>query len=152
MITQTMSQIATELTATLTVEERPVEWSGVVPGDAVVADYGDGEDMAWVRLVTSYNSEFVGVVDERVGACATGFGVELEVGILRCFSPDPQGLEDHELLAMAEIQHLDMMTIRKVLICTQAYGEKDFILGAYRPLGPMGDMYGGAWTVMLGLV
>jgi hypothetical protein len=130
---------------------------GVLPGDAVVADYvGEGcEDacgMAWVRLVTAYPSNGVGRIAEGVGNCGKELGADLEIGFLRCLpEPDADGTPPthEEMLEAVEQQTADMFTMLKAVTCCDALSSKDYILSAYTPTGPMGLIYGGTFTVRL---
>lgn len=132
-------------------------WSGVIPGDGVVADYaGDCADacgMAWVRLTQMYPSQAVGVVDTTVGNCSASLGLDIEVGILRCMMVMEDGgpPPDSELAATADLQHGDAMAIWRAINCCTALPNKDFILGPYLPMGPQGGMVGGAYTLSTAL-
>jgi hypothetical protein len=132
---------------------------GVLPGDAVVADYvGEGCDdrsgMAWVRLITAYPSSGVGVVDETVGNCGSELGFEVEVGMLRLIAaPEDDGTppDSSEMLKATALQTDDMFTMIKAITCCPALTSKDFSLSTYAPTGPMGLVYGGTFTVMLAI-
>ena len=126
---------------------------GVVPGEAAVAQYAGDCDtrdgMAWVRLTTGYPSVSVGQIDQRVGNCKSGTGFDVEVGILRAFPVEEEAPTDAELLAAFDQQMKDMLTMRRAIECCDAISSKDFILGSYRPSGPLGGLVGGIWNVML---
>ena len=142
----------------LTKAGRGLSFCGVLPGDAVVADYvGMGDDcgMAWVRMTTAYPASQVGVVNQSVNNCGTLLGLEFEIGVLRCFPAPPEydgeppALEDQ--LAAATEQHDDMLAMMRAVMCCTALGSKDYILGSYTPTGPMGLVYGGTWSLMVGI-
>jgi hypothetical protein len=131
---------------------------GVLPGDTVVADYvGEGCSdsvcgMAWVRLITAYPASGVGVVNENIGNCGSQLGIEIEIGMLRCFpAPEDDGEPPakEEMLAASAQQTDDMFTMLKAISCCDSLSSKDYVLSAYTPAGPMGLVYGGTFTVML---
>lgn len=156
------SQIAVDLATCLCrlAAEEGTEFCfcGVLPGDAVVADYvGMCEGtcgMAWVRMTSAYPAAAVGRPNEQVGNCGVLLGVEFEIGMLRCF---PSGDNDgepptmDEQLAAAVRQHDDMLLMQRAIMCCPSLGAKDYILGAYAPTGPMGYVYGGGWTLMVAI-
>lgn len=127
---------------------------GVVPGEETAYDYtGDCTNacgMAWVRLVTAYPSTVIGEASGQPGNCSHMLGMDVEVGILRCIEgPDEQGNppSPDQMLAASMWQWEDMTTIRRAILCCQ--GSKDFLLGAYVPIGPQGNLVGGSWTVSM---
>lgn len=131
----------------------PTCFCGVIPGDAAVGDYaGDCSTacgMAWVRLMTVYPATVVGVPNEAAGNCSATIGLEIEVGILRCLSipEDGEPPSAGELLAVTDLQTRDAMSIWRAITCCDAINVRDSILSAYQPMGPMGGLVGGAYTV-----
>lgn len=133
--------------------EPDVCFCGVIPGDAAVADHaGDCEvkcGMAWVRLSNSYPVTGVGIPDETAGNCGSSMGLEVEVGILRCLEipadgspPPPPAMSE-----AVRLQSADLMTIWRAVMCCEAINSKDVRIGEYRPMGPLGGLYGGAFTI-----
>jgi len=136
----------------------PTCFCGVVPGDAAVGNYaGDCEEacgMAWVRLVTAYPASAVGTPNIEAGNCNAGLGLEVEVGIMRCISiGDEQGNPPppEEMLAAAELQTDDMFAMMRAITCCPSIPSKDFILSAYTPMGPLGGVVGGTYTIALAI-
>lgn len=121
---------------------------GVVPGNAVALDYvGECDDevcgMAWVRLMAAYPASTIGQASTRPGNCSTGIGIDVEIGIIRCFDagdgqtpPDPA-----ELTAAAALANADMLAMWRAVSCCRR--SKDFVIGSYVPYGPEGGVYGG---------
>lgn len=156
-LSATLAALAQCVCSTIDTEGLPSHcFCGVVPGDSVLADYAEGCDrrngVAWVRIALTYPAQVVGVQDTRTGTPPTGLGLDIEVGSIRQFDVDDDPPTEAEALATATLQHDDMMALRKAILCCDALNPKDYILGQYRPMGPLGGMVGGAWTVHLGLL
>lgn len=123
---------------------------GVIPGAAIPMDMvtgtcKDADGMAFVRLVNTYPANQVGVQNLEPGNCAVGQGVDLEVGIIRCFpltrsggSPKPD-----VLLARTKLQIADERTMRRAINCCEWLDAQDFVVGLYTPIGPEGGVLGG---------
>jgi hypothetical protein len=127
---------------------------GVIPGDAAIQDYaGDcatGCGMAWVRLVSMMPMSGVDLQNTDPGNCSSEVGAIVEVGIMRCIGSGDQrrtAPKDAELLRATEQQIKDALTMRQAIACCPSIDSKDFILGAYAPMGPMGGLVGGAWSL-----
>lgn len=150
----TLTDLATCLCSQIVVDGLPdVCFCGVIPGEAASAMYtGDCTKkcgMAWVRLMSAYPAAGVGIPSEQVGNCGSGMGYDVEVGMLRCTpigeatTPPTPG----QLLGAAELQHADMMVIRKAIACCP--GSTDWRLSTYAPMGPGGGLVGGFWVVTM---
>jgi hypothetical protein len=132
---------------------------GVMPGEAVAMDYVDGCDddtcgMAYVRLTTLYPSATIGQVDQRPGNCGLGLGIDIEVGILRCISGyDDSGTlpDEAEVLAKVQQQTADAFAMIRAINCCASLPSKEFIMGQYAPVGPMGGVVGGTITLSVGI-
>lgn len=126
---------------------------GVIPGDAAVGDYaGDCDEkcgMAWVRLVAAYPATGVGVADETAGNCSASLGFDVEVGILRCIPIHDDGspLTPEEATDATTLQVADMLTMWRAITCCEAITSKDYILGGYAPMGPLGGLVGGGFQI-----
>lgn len=151
--------LAACIQTTFTEDGRPgVCFNGVVPGDGMAADWagdcGDGPcGMTWVRPALIYPSSTIGVQDQNPGNCGAGLGLDIEVGVLRCtnvFVEDAE-IEQAESLETSLTLMADMLSLRKAIMCCTALPTKEIILGAWQPMGPLGLMVGGAWTVYVGL-
>lgn len=131
-------------------------FAGVFPGETAVGDYAgmncdEACGMAWVRLLTAYPASGVGRLKEEVGNCGAEVGIDFEVGILRCIPlPDEDGTPPSasDLIAIAELQHSDYLTIMRALNCCRAMPNNSFLTGQYAPSGPIGGLVGGIVTVM----
>lgn len=133
----------------------------ITPGETVTPEYqGECEDsadpeqesdcgIAWVRMVNSYPASAVGQQDNTVGNCNTSIGFDVNIGITRCFDPgEPlQGPSSDELSQTAFLSVADMLVMMKAIRCCDALTSKDYILHGYQPIGPIGGMVGGSWTV-----
>jgi hypothetical protein len=126
---------------------------GVVPGvgfspDLFECESDDACGIGFVQLGTSYPSQTVGVINETPGNCGMTIGVDITIGILRCYpltdgtNPDPD-----TMLEVARQQLLDMETMRRALACCDWLPTKDVLLGAYVPVGPDGGLIGGTYQV-----
>ena len=132
---------------------------GVVPGAAVVADFMPDcfnndetalDGMAWVRLVNAYPAFQPGVVVEDPSASViAGLGIDIEVGILRSIPLPEDGLDEVQSATAVVAQMDDMLTIRRAIVCCTELERADFLLNRYTPVGPLGGVVGGAFTVMV---
>jgi hypothetical protein len=127
---------------------------GVWPGAQVVAQYaGDCNDvcgMAWVRLSNYYPASGVGIINNQLGNCSAGMGIEFEVGILRCMSVGDEqggGPTPEELTEAAQLQIADMQVMWQAILCCDAFDARSSIIGPYTPNGPQGGMVGGTILV-----
>lgn len=132
----------------------PLCFCGVVPGEDVALDRtGDCDDacgQAWVRLATAYPSVAIGQPSQVPGNCTQGIGLEIEMGVIRCFDVGDgrSPVEESVLAAAGQLQVADMLAMwRAVACCRQS---KDFIIGQYVPVGPQGGIVGG--TLPLGIL
>lgn len=150
-----LSELATCLCAQIEIDgQPPVCFCGVLPGSQVALDYtgncAEACGMAWVRLSGMYPSISIGQISQRAANCQDMWGLEVEIGIVRCASVlDDQGNppSDAQLLADAQVQMADADTMRRAVLC--CLSPKDFLLGAYTPTGPQGGVVGGTFTVYL---
>jgi hypothetical protein len=156
----TPSDLLVDLSAcvevTLAEEQRPpLCFNGPIPGDGVTAAWigecaeGGPCGMAWVRVILAYPATGVGIVDQTANNCGKNIGLDIEVGILRC---TPVGAEDAEqeevdALASSREQMADLLTLRKAISCCPSLAKSDYVLGTWTPMGPLGGVVGGAWTV-----
>lgn len=148
-----MVQLAACLQVELENDEAPVCWVGTAPGDGVVADNagcGGGKcGQAWVRLGTGYPSTRTGVQDSTVANCAKPLGVDLEIGVLRCFDVNQNTGGPKDPAAVTKRQVADMHAMRRAVTCCDMTNT-DYILGSYRPAPVQGGVTGGFWLLHLG--
>ena len=130
---------------------RPVEASGLIPGDQVFWDYGGYDcDQAGVRVSAQYPARGINVPDDRPVRCGSPTGYELEVGIARCWT---QAYDERNAIVpmnvadeMAQVQALDHAAIRMAVRC--CFGEEqDVVLSAGRTEGPLGDVIQVVYTL-----
>lgn len=109
---------------------------------------------AWVRIVTSTPASAPGRPEQDAGNCNTGLGIQLEVGIMRCWTPPAAKKEpDRNELSRAFAQvGADILSIRTAIICCTELDDDEYRLGTWRPMGPAGVDVGGYWTIDLALV
>jgi hypothetical protein len=126
---------------------------GVIPGDAAVGDHaGDCADvcgMGWVRLAAAYPAASVGVPDETPGNCSSSMGLDVELGILRCIEIPADGTPPSStaLAEATELQQADMLVMWRAVMCCDSISVKDAKMSGFRPMGPLGGLYGGAFTI-----
>jgi hypothetical protein len=129
---------------------------GVLPGESAAWEQrgscGPSQNgMAYVRLSTTYPSETVGVASQQTGNCSVGLGWDVEMAVLRSVPVLRSGasLSAQQQAELVELQIADMMAMRKAISCCLSGSSKDWILGAYLPVGPMGGVVGGGMTIYL---
>lgn len=152
-----MSALADCLCAQIESDGLPgVCFCGVVPGEAAAADYfGNCKGvcgMAWVRLSSMYPATSVGVADISIGNCNKELGLELEVGIMRCFVLSDERGNPPSAEAIKEatsLQVLDAECMVRAVACCDAISRRDFRLSLYQPLGPEGGVVGGIWSLSM---
>lgn len=156
--------LLTELAACVVVQLEtdrlpPVCWAGVAPGANVVADFfpdcfhGDSNEpdgMVWTRMITPYPAFAPGIiVTEPAESWVAPLGIDIEVGMMRTIAIPEEGLDPNASSDSARGQINDMQAIRKAILCCAAFERGDVLLGQYTPVGPLGGVVGGAWTVMV---
>jgi hypothetical protein len=129
-------------------------WCGLFPGNEVSWDYcGECSNglcgMAYVRVVSVYESDQFPQPNPIPSKCGSPIVAELAIGALRCVPVMEQdgSLPDEEsLLEVGLATFADMAAIRTAVQCCEADGAL-FGFGPYQPLGPRGGCVGGEWTV-----
>lgn len=128
-------------------------YCGVMPGFEVAWDIGECDDgscgIAYVRLGNVYPSSQVGVATVNPGNCAIGTGLDIEMGMLRCFELNEDGSPSSpaQLLEASRIQYADILVMQKALVCCEWLPAEDFVVGTYQPVGPSGGVVGGAFPL-----
>lgn len=145
-----LMSLAECLCTTLKEEGLPdVCFCGLLPGqqpyDLAGTECDQGQ--AWVRLVSAYPSQRVGVPDTTPGNCNSGLGYTVEVGVLRNFPITSEPLEDPEILSTSTLVIADMEAVRKAIICCSVLSSKDYSLGPWTPFGPLYGLVGGSWSL-----
>lgn len=130
---------------------------GVIPGEGVTALWaGECENdicgMTWVRMISAYPSNTTGVSDVTSNPCDLDLGMDVEVGVLRCTNvliEDAETDEAESLEVSSDIM-ADMMSLRRAILCCFDADKSQRILGNWTPMGPLGMLVGGVWTVYVG--
>lgn len=131
----------------------PVCFCGVVAGANMAIDYtGQCDDacgMAWVRMVTAVPANGFGVPNTETGNCGAALGIDIEMGIARCFpvTSDGEPPDVASQLAVAAQVNADMMVMRRAIACCS--GSKDWVIDNYVPFGPQGMSVGGTWGLSM---
>lgn len=162
---RTLMEIADLILAHLTVKiqdagENPADFCAltVYPGADVPADYAleDCTSMAYVRMTGANPTEGFPNMDITASTCAYSLAYGFEIGIMRqavlpadlvgggVELPTPE-----EQRAEADQQFKDLETMHKAI-----KGLKNdvaqLVMGIYTPVGPVGGVYGGFWTLTVG--
>lgn len=144
-----LEDLAACLCAQITIDDS-IEpcFCGVMPGAAIPIDVGtcdQANGMAYARLVSTYPSAEVGVANLTPGNCAVGTGIDLELGIYRCYPLEEDGTAPPPdvMLEATRLQVADEQTMRRALSCGCWLSPKDFVTGQYAPAGPAGGVLGG---------
>ena len=145
-----LTLLAADLCKTVTNDgEDPLCFCDVAPGEGVAHDYGfgdscgDAQGMAWVRLMQEYPAVTPG--EPSLANCGTLRGIEVEVGLLRPYFIQEEGITSEIAVEAVRGQYEDKAMLRKVILCCEAFGKKDLILGTYVPVGPLGGIFGGIY-------
>lgn len=137
----------------------PVCACGVIIGETFVdiapdADDEDSEECdegcskVWVRVMDVYPASGLGQpTEEANAACDSMLGVQIEIGVTRCFEIPKDGEAPlvSEMLASSQQNIRDMVAIRQAILCCDHF--EDVVLGDWTPSGPEGSEYGGIWTL-----
>jgi hypothetical protein len=126
-----------------------------IPGQFVGQAYlGGAADIAWVRLVTTFPSNIPGQQLNIPAAQVFGTTYLVEMGVMRCWNikrtntPTPE-----QLMAAWRQQMVDLGAMQRALQCCtgKSWDPNQYVVGNYQPIGPDGDMIGGAMSVALQL-
>jgi len=116
---------------------------GSFPGQAYV---GEGEDIAWVRLVEMYPSNTPGQRLATTLDTAAAMTLIIEVSVMRCFQLRRDGTWNETMLNdLWERQMRDVGALQRAIQCCtgRTWDENQVVVGNYVPMGPQGDMLGG---------
>lgn len=130
----------------------------IQPGADVPLDYGMAEcgGMAWVRLTSAFPSQQFPVPANGLNSCAYELAYPLEVGVIRPAPPVETTHTNDIILPTEEAQLVavqgqldDMQAVHRAVAALA--GRLELVtLGNYTPMGPMGDIVGGIWTLTAG--
>ena len=152
-----LDDLAICLQAQMEVDGVPdVCFAGVIPGDTPYADMakvgncGRKCGMAWVRLDSLYPAEAPGVQKAVPNNCSARIGFDVEIGILRCIKIPERGKPWPADLThkSSDLQARDAMTMWRAVECCSSIDPQDRLLNIYSPMGPLGDLVGGSWSLM----
>ena len=132
-------------------EECPFDlcWLGVQPGDSAdLTPVGESGSMAWVRLAGVFPVRSEIGVDNRV-RCTSRLNMSIEVGFATCYPINDDGspLSVNEDLEIAESVSRAMMALWAAVVCCEWDEKNTREVGQWQPLGPMGGVVGGIWSV-----
>lgn len=102
--------------------------------------------VAYVRLINTYPSVSVGQAFIEPMNCKTMTGLDIEIGIWRCYplSRDGSNPPPDVMLEAARLSYADERTMRRAISCCDWADPQDFVVGTYIPQGPAGGLLGGA--------
>lgn len=153
ILADTVEALATCLCAQLLAAGTPrLCFCGLVSGTEVPLDLAtsagkcrNANGFAFIRLASTYPSTQVGVADLTPGNCAKSQGLDLEVGVFRCYPVmrDGSNPPPDKMLASTKLQYADEQTMRKAISCCGWLEPEDFVVGLYVPIGPEGGIVGG---------
>lgn len=118
-------------------------------GELAIADFSEKcSDQLWVRLDSGFPSTTFPQVDESVsGGTVPPMAYILEVGILRDFVPEDDGVPtDDERNQVARALLADMTAIRIAICKCLSAANRDFLLGTFSS-SYLGFGTSGAWSV-----
>lgn len=136
-----------------------VEFAGCfcipIPGQFVgQAHLGGAADIAWVRLVTTFPSNVPGQQLNAPAAQVFGTTYLVEMGVMRCWQINKNATPTAaQLQARFRQQMRDLGSMQRALVCCsgKSWDPNQYVVGNYQPIGPDGDMYGGAQSIALQL-
>lgn len=124
-----------------------------IPGNFPAQSYaGEGEDMAWVRLVDFIATNTPGQQNQLTADRVFGRSLLVEMGVVRCFEwPERSEFGTDLLNDMFSRQMRDLGAMERALQCCvgRSWDQNQLVIGNYRPIGPEGNLYGGVRTLAL---
>jgi len=131
---------------------RKVCFCAIVPGQQAIFEYAQG-GQAWVRLANVFPSNDFPAPAGTEAKCYSPMAWQIEVGIARCV-PVVNGQQSpptaEQQTYAAEVQAADMELMRRAIACCVASDDDySYLLGQYTPLGPVGDIVSGSWTLLV---
>lgn len=125
---------------------------GVLPGNEFpikAQSCRAGNGIAYVRLINTYPSVQVGVAHLEPANCAVGHGLDIEVGIYRCYPLQRDGSNPppEVMLEAAHLQYADERAMRRAIACCDWIPSTDYVVGQYIPQGPAGGLIGGTLPI-----
>lgn len=134
----------------------PTMTASLIPGQVMVDDWcWGGCGTAYVRLNTSHHSASFPTPVAAPSSQPAPLVAQFHVGVNRCVHgmaddgtpPTPKQLTEDALVLLE-----DLCTLHTALTAwIQAKRRGNVLLGAWTPVGPLGDCAGGFWTVTLRL-
>lgn len=131
--------------------------NAIYPGESVPGDYGVEScgGMAWVRLASANPTATFPAPVATPDNCNYTLAFPLEMGVMRP-SPIPDGtLNEVELPGdeahneAAHKQFADLHAMHRAIKRAQEDIEM-LVIGTYTPVGPVGGIVGGTWTLTVG--
>lgn len=136
----------------------PTCFCGVLPGLNIPADFCNcstsGCGQAWVRLNNVFPSGQFPNPSPGPTSCSDPLAARLDMGVMRCVPGiDAAGHMPDEIV-QAEAVHVqtsDVASIYRAIECCLPTNRRDWIIGQYLPIGPLGNCGGGAVAVTVRL-
>jgi hypothetical protein len=149
---RTLEALATCLCAQILADGTPQTcFCGVLPGAEFPIKMANCRNdnqngIAWVRLINTYPSVSVGQAYIEPNNCAVSTGLDIEIGIFRCYPLTRDGANPppEVMLEAARLAYADERTMRRAISCCGWAEPQDFVVGTYIPQGPAGGLLGGA--------
>ena len=147
-LSQTLEDALASITASLAAGGVAVDTAFVAPGATAAIDPSTCRTTLWIRLVRAFPS--ASIPQQEVsprGGCPSQMAYQIEVGLVRCYVPqqvlNARVTDVSAIAASAAACADDVDLLADAMVNADL---EDFILGAYTPLGPEGNMVGGVWT------
>ena len=146
-----LESLATCLCAQIAADGLPTPcFCGVLPGAEFpnkMATCRQADGVAYVRLANTYPSVSVGQSYVEPNNCAVLTGIDIEVGIFRCYPLQREGTNPPPdvMLEKLRLSLADERAMRRAIGCCEwGVAPGDFVVGAYVPEGPSGGLLGGS--------
>src|SRR6478736_1573141 len=139
--------LCAELATMAGTEDPPTCFCTPIPGSFPGQAYmGQGEDIAWVRLADMFPSNTPAQQNNVPLAMVAASTLIVEMGVMRCFSPNRDGSwSQEELHDLWLIQMRDLGAMQRAIQCCtgRSWDDNQVVVVNYVPVGPEGDVVGG---------
>lgn len=136
----------------------PTCFCGVLPGINIPADYCDCTSgscgQAWVRLNNVYSSGQFPNPSLGPNSCFDPIAARIDMGVLRCvpgIGSRGEMPDEEEQAEAVHVQVSDVAAIYRAIHCCLPANPKDWVIGQYLPIGPLGNCGGGAVAITVRL-
>lgn len=109
-----------------------------------------GMGTAWVGV--NYIYPTTAIPEQAIGGdCSANLGANITVGSMRCYKITKETPSVDDMLLYMDKQMADMAALRRAIMCCDGLKDYEMVVGQYTPIEFTGGMFGGAWTVDVGL-